>query len=376
MLSTSAAFDRAVREGGTISYQAQVQRVSVTTGEIIDSTGDLDVIGSPSINVDVAAAARRSLSSIVIADPDGSLAPVTASHKLAPFGTELVVAAGFVLPGGSVERVPLGVFRLTDSEAAGDGAVVLSGIDRSLVIAENRFEEPYVVAAGTNVVTAITDLAASRYPGLVVSADSSSATVPLSVFQEGDKSGDPWQNMAQLAASAGLEAFIDAAGELRLRPVPDPTTDPPVFTYEPAADALYLSSSLRFESAGVFNVAVVSGEGTDVAAPVRARVAVTDPASPIHPDTFGTRPVFLVTPLVTTQAQADTAAAALLARKAGGAEQLSFVAAPHPAHEGGDIVTVINDDLGVEVNVVLARFSMPVMLDAPVQYSTLGRRVD
>lgn len=369
----SSAFDAAVRFGGTVSYRVDVQRVNLVTGEQTTVVADVKLANAASVHVDTSAASRRSLR-CMIADPLGDLAPVVASDPLAPYGNELVVTSGFSWPDGSFERVPVGVFRIVDSEAAGNGQVSLTCLDRSVVIAENRFEVPYAIPAGTNLVGAIQALLTSRYPGITFSVTSTARTVPLTVFQEGSHSGDPWRNAADLAAADGYEVFFDAAGVVVIRPVPDPTATAPVWTYAPGPDSLLIGSTSAMNAEGAANIAVVTGEGSGVGVPIRARVAITDPTSPLNPTTFGPRPVFLASPLITTQAQADDAAAALLQRHAGGSERLRFRAAPHPAHEGGDVVRVVNADLGLDVNVVLASFDLPVTLSAEVEYVTSARR--
>jgi hypothetical protein len=369
----SAKFDSAVRYGGTVSYRIDVQRVSLSTGVATTIVADVKLVGPASVHVDTSASSRRSLR-CTLADPDGSLAPIAATDPLAPFGNELVVRTGFSWPDGSFERVDVGTLRIVDAEADGDGAVRVSCLDRSVVIAENRFTVPYVIPAGTNVVAAIQSLLLSRYPGLTISSTASVRTVPLTVYQEGSHSGDPWRNARDLAAADGLEVFFDAAGVAVIRPVPNPAVDPLVWSYKPGADSIYIGSTSGLTADGAANIAVVTGEGTGVGAPIRSVAQITDPASPLYPNAFGPRPVFLASPLITTQAQCDAAAVGLLQRSAGGAERLRFTAAPHPAHEGGDVVQVVNAGLGLDRNVVLASFETPIVLSSVVDYATLGRR--
>jgi hypothetical protein len=369
----SAAFDTAVRYGGRPVLEVAVQRVNVTTGAVTIVHPDVPVIGLPSVSVDETAASRRSLT-ITVGDDDGTLAPVVAADALSPYGNELRVRAGFLLDDGTTELLPMGVFRITTSNADGRGSITLTCRDRSEVVKEARWEVPYVISGTPAVHTAVAALVLSRFPGLTVMADPSLNTVPLTVYQEGSKSGDPWANAQQLAQADGMEVFFTADGDLRIRKVVDPTLIDPVWTYQPGEGELYMASDLELDASGAKNVAIVTGEGTQVSAPVRGVAEITDTSSPLHPNNLGRRPVFLSSPLVTTQGQADSAAEALLLRSAGGSEHLRITAAPHPAHEAGDVVVATNPELGLSTTTVLAKFAMPLYLSGPVEFDTRARR--
>jgi hypothetical protein len=368
----SAAFDEAVRYGGRVAVEVAVQRVDVGSGEVLITHPSVPVVGTPVVQVDESAASRRSLT-ITIGDDDGTLAPALATDPLSPYGNELRVRSGFVL-GGVTELLPMGVFRIVRSEADGRGAIVLTCRDRSEVIKEARWEVPYVVSGTPQVHTAVANLVLSRFPGLTVLADSSVRTVPLTVYQEGSKSGDPWKNAQEMAAADGMEVFFTADGHLRIRRVVDPTEVEPVWTYQPGEGELYMGSTLALDASDARNVAIVTGEGTQVATPVRGVAEVTDPASPLHPGQLGRRPVFLSSPMVTVQGQADDAAEALLLRHAGGSEHLQVTAAPHPGHEAGDVVVATNPELGVTRTTVLSKFAMPLFLSSAVGFDTRARR--
>lgn len=366
MQARTARFDRAVIEGGAAKVKGRVIRGGLT---VID---DLPIV-SASVTVDATAAQRRTCQ-VIATDTDGTLSPTVSADPLSPYGSELVLSCGFEWPVGAPELLAQGVFRITSADPDGMGEIRLTGVDRSTVVQEARHEVPYVIPAGTNAGTAIDNLVAAKLPGVVLATSAVGTTLPLTVFEEGDKSGDPWRNVADLAAAIGHEAFFGVNGEFVRRPVPNPTTDPLVWAYAPGADALVIGSRNPLETANAKNVAIVIGEGTGVPVPVRGVAQVTDPSSPLFPASFGRRPVFLTTPLVTTQAQADAAALALLQRRAGGSERLTFSAAPHPAHDAGDVVLVTNEGLGITVAVVLVSFTLDLSLTSAVSYTTQARR--
>lgn len=376
MEGRSSRFDVAVVEGGPAFFEVDVLRAGILIASRLPFLPDARV------RIDGSAAIRRTFTGTVV-DRDGTLTPRVSGDPLSPFGSELVPRVGFRFIDGSIESLPVGVFRITSAEAAGQGRVKLEAKDRAIVIQEARFEAPYVIPGGTRLIGppfvaggrpsgAIPDLLESRYPGLSYEADTAiTMTVPLTVFEEG---GDPWKSVQDLAASAGLDVFFGARGQVVIRTVPDPSRDPAVWTYAPGDSSIKLGAGNRLTADSARNVAIVSGENSG-AAPVRAVVEVTDPTSPLYPASFGRRPIFYTSPMITTVEQAVAAAQALLIRKAGGSEQLSVEASPHPAHDAGDVVLCVDEQLaGGQAHAVISAFDLPLSLRQKVTYSTLARR--
>lgn len=379
MEGRSSRFDIAVTAGGPAFFRVDVQRAGIVLAE------NIPVLPDAMVNVDETAAIRRTFTGTIV-DRDGDLTPRVAGDALAPYGSELICRCGFRFVDGSEETVPVGVFRIETAEPVSRGQINIAAKDRAIVVQEGRFEAPWVIAAGTRIVEpgsggvgvkgAIYDIINSRYPGLTYEADTSiTTTLPLTVFEEGDRSGDPWKNCQDIAAAAGLEVFFNARGNVVIRRIPDPSRDPAVWTYGGQGEAeIKLRAANRLTSEDARNVAVVSGENSG-AAPVRATVEITDPTSPLYPPAFGRRPVFMVSSFITDAGQATAAAQGLLLRKAGGAEQLTITAAPHPAHEGGDVVRCIDDKLaGGQAFAVLSAFSLPLSLRSSITYRTRARR--
>lgn len=364
----SGFYDNAVINGGNAFATVDIRRAGVLLAT------DLLLAEGGQVTVDGTATTRRSLTAQVI-DVDGTLAPTGPTSILAPYGSEAEVKVGFRYVDGTIDQIPVGVFRLTSSVAASSGLISIEGPDRSSVVAAARFETPYVIPAGTDLATAIRNLLDSRFPGLTYDFTTTTTTVPLTVFEEGDRSGDPWLNAVDLARKGGMELFFNVRGQPTLRAVADPASAPIVWTHEPGPDSVIIDSANKLTSEDVRNVAIVSGEGTGVVSPVRSSREITDPSNPIYPGgPIGRRPVFLVSPLITTQAQADAASLALLQRQAGGGELLGFSAVGHPAHDAGDVVRVVSPKIGVDDIVVLSKFTLPLELRSAVAYQTLGRR--
>lgn len=377
MWARSSAYDAAITAGGVVVTQASVIRTNPGLQSSTVISG-LELLPGSEVSVDGAAAVRRTFRG-AIADPTGVLAPKLQVDPLAPFGNELVISVGFRYLDGTVETVPVGVFRLDEATSTDDGKISLTGRDRASVIQAAKFEQPYTIPAGTNLATAIRGIVSSRYPGtLVYQYATTTLTLPLTVFEEGTRSGDPWANAQDLAQAGGFVLSFAPDGSNVLAPIPNPTAAASVWTYAPGPDALIVGAGNVLTGKDVANVVVLAIEGTGQTQPWRSVAAVTDSTSPIYPSgAFGRRPKFIVqsTPIITTQAQIDVIAAGLLLQYAGGGEQLAYQAAPHPAHDADDVIYVQSPLLnGGGAYAVLSSFGLDVGLQKPVSYTTLGRR--
>lgn len=378
----SAAFDAAVVVGGRV-----IQDVRVTT--MVNNVATtilpgLQPLPGSQVKIDRRSNIRRTLD-LSLADPTGLLIPRKATDTLAPYGNEIAVRLGFSYIDGSTETVPVGVFRIEDINTDETGIIKITGRDRGAVIEQALFEAPYSLPVGQNLGTAIFNMLQSRFNGTLPSqfTPTSAVTPPTAiVYLEGTLTGNPWQNAIDLATAAGFELFFDAAGVCVFRPIPNPVAANTVWTYAPGLNALVLGEQDALTSKEVYNVVVVAGEGGPIGAagsavnPIRSTVAVTDPLSPIFPSgAFGRRPYCIQDPTITTQAAADATAAALLLRYAGSGEVIGFNAAPHPAHEPGDVIRLQEPTtLGLDAYLVLDSWELELGLHKDANYATTGRR--
>lgn len=382
MQSRSAAFDAAVLTGGRVVQNVYVTRM--IGGFAVPVLTALQPLPGSKVSLDRRANIRRTLD-LSLADPTGTMMPRTATDALAPYGNEVVVQVGFQYIDGTTELMAAGVFRIEDVDTDEAGNIKLKGRDRGAVIEQALFESPYALTPGQNLGTAITTMLQSRFNGtLPTNFSATAATVPptATVYLEGTLTGNPWQNAIDLATAVGYELFFDGAGVCVFRPIPSPVALSSVWTYAPGANAMVLNEQDALTSKDVYNVIVVAGEGGPIGAsgsavnPIRSVVAVTDPSSPIYPSSaFGRRPFAIQDSTITTQAQADSTAAALLLRYAGSGEAITFGAAPNPAHEPGDVVRLQEPDLlKLDVYVVLDAWDLDLGLRSESKYATTGRR--
>jgi hypothetical protein len=379
MLTRTKAFDNAVINGGSPVVRADIQQVNISSGAVSSTLKDIPLLPGAAVTLDTTAPTLRKLRASSVDPGDLSLTPTNPNAPLAPYLSELLLYSGFDYNDGSPpELLPCGVFRLEDVTPDTTGAIPLIGSDRSVVVAGAKFEVPYVIAAGTNLATAIHDIIDSRYPGLTYNLAGTGQLVPLTVYQENT---DPWASAIALAAAGGMVLYFDATGTVVLRAYPDPTSLPPVWEYLAGDENLTTAATNRLVTLApvggkaAANVAVVTASGTGIAVPLRGEAEITNPLSPIYPGAFGRRPVFLNTSSITTQGDCDAAALALLLQNAGGSEQLSWSAAPHPALEGYDVVTVdLMADLGVIPTVAIQSFTFVADLTAPQTFVSVAAR--
>lgn len=367
MLSRTAAFDSAIVNGGIVVTECDIQRGGITIATI-------DLLPGAKIKFDDTASSRETFTGQL---PNTGIAPHLATDTLAPFTIEAVVKTGMITPAQPTgEMLQLGVFRVNLVQDDTTGLITISGPDRSFVVANALNESPYTIAAGTPLDTAIEAYLQSKYPSMTLTADGGAHSQIIAstiVYQTGTASGDPWANCQALATEFGRELFIDNTGNAVLRVVPDPSTALPVWNYTPGTSNLAISGTHSMDtSKGVYNVAVVSGEGSGVAAPVTGTAEITDNNSPIFPSAtgFGRRPVFLTSAQLTTQAQCEATAQALLNKQPGVYDQIQFTAIPHPAHQAGDVVSYESQLLGLQIPLVLAAWELQIDLQAPAQYTT------
>ena len=319
-----------------------------------------------SVTVDVANAVRRRCV-VSFADPTGTLSPTGPSSILAPYGNELRLYRGVAYGDGTTELVPLGVFGITDvtvDDKSGSTVVVVDASDRSRKVTRAKLSDVYAIAAGTDTASALKALIQNRVPLLATGLFAflaTTTTTPLMTLQPGD---DPWQVAQNIATSAGLDLFFDAAGICTLRKVLDPKTAAIVGTYLEGAGATLLGLSRKVTDRETYNDVVVTGESTGLNGPIRVQVVDNDTSSPTYiSGGYGDVIRFYSSPLLTSTAQATAAGTAILNRGTGLVEQVTFDAIVNPALDVDDVVQIIR--AASQTN---ARYSLDA-LTIPLEWS-------
>lgn len=347
-----------------ITHDNRTFRLSATDGSVqIDRTADI-----------------RRRCTVKCVDPTGDITPISAESILTPFGTELRLYRGVTYTSGvlagATEVVPLGVFRLskaTVSDSVGGSVdISLEAYDLSRTVRRDKFTDVYTVAAGTLIVQAIKDIVGRTFPDLQFDMFASTVTnaVPL-VF---DADSDPWDAASSLATSIGCEIYFTATGVLKIAPPVDIDHLPaPAFTYIEGKGCTMLDLDVVFTDEPGYNGVVLTAESAGSATPpIRSVVWDSEPSSPTyHLGPYGEVPMFITNSTVTTQADADAAAAAQLNQVLGFSYQLDLTATVNPALDANDVIQVVRERSGVNAKYAVDAVTIPLMASGS---SALGLR--
>lgn len=387
MYPHSQRFADAVRYGNAAEGATPITTVDAYRGGQ-RVAANLPLVRPSTVSVDETASAWRQCE-ITVADMDRSLIPQTPQAALAPYGTDLFIRTGFRFWDGTVEQVPMGVFRILTGRPTKGGTIGLIGYDYSRVVARARFEQPKVFQRGTmrsaaisNIITERTASAGPSGYGVLDTSAASDDALPLTVFEEGERYGDPWKACMDMADGGAQQVFFSPSGPYPLailRPVPDLLLSQRVWTYAPGPGATLVKITPEQDTTTGYNVYVVTGESSELASldlvPVRASAEVTDPASPIYPGTYGRVPTFLASTFIKTTAQAQQVADANLPRKAGGSERITITGFAHPAHEAGDEVRAVDEYLGIDSDWIVSHFMIDLFMQEYSEYACRAKRI-
>jgi hypothetical protein len=307
---------------------------------------DLNVV-TGSVTLDRTASAMGQ-ATLQFAEPT-RLPTALSGGVLSPFGYEIAVRSGIVYADGTSELLPMGVYPIQRSQFNGVTLnAALTTTDRTQAVRDARFTDDYFVAGGTNYATAINTLLHDRVSWLPsLAAPTITFTAPAAglVFQCGT---DPWDALTDMAKSCGCLLYFDGLGVPTLKAEPSFASSP-VWTIAEGDDGVLVDATLTLDRAQAYNAVVATAENSSAGTLYRAIATDDDPASPTYYlGPFGKKPRFYASPLLTSTAQCQSAANALLNSASGVARSLDFVAAPNRALEPLDAVLVKRASLGLD----------------------------
>jgi hypothetical protein len=337
----------------------------LTTGGVVD----LEHTGG-SVTVDRAQAIRRTCS-VTVADP--ALIPRTPTDQLATYGARLRISRGIDYGDGTSELVPLGVFRLDSVDGdVSEGPVTLQGKDLSVIVADDKFVEPYK-ATGT-VVGAVTALIQRSIPDADVISLVTDTPIGSRVF---DIEADPWAGAQEIAAAAGAEVYPNADGVFVIAALPDLLITPPVWAIEATEGGVYISANRAMTSDNVHNGVLARGENASENIPPVSYLAVDDdPTSRTYwGGPYGRRPKFISSSAYTTVNACAQAANAELAKAKAPNASGDISSLPNPALETGDVLRVTHEDGSRELHQAAA-FTVPLSEDGDFPISTISAKED
>lgn len=363
------------------ALSAQVQTYA-GRADLLSPTGALLTslnVTDGSVELDVTATSRRSLSGAKLVDPTGLIVPRVASDLLDPrtrnqlriwraivwdtdaFDPAATPATDGTTPGG--QWVPLGTFQLGDPEITEDDnglLITISSGDISGLITDNSWTDRWPITTGTNLGTAILNLLADRAPNLKVSVAPTTFALPYRWYGL-EQDSDPWKDVQDLAAVGGWRVVINPMGEAVAGPIPDPAATPVSWRFVEGAGATAVSYRRQLLASETYNGVILNAESAAAGTSFTAFAWDTDPNSPTYYlGTYGKRPKTISLSGISTQADSDAAAAAQWRDLKGMAEGVSFDAVPNPALDGDDCVNLARTRLGIGSDYIVQTLTQPI----------------
>lgn len=277
-----------------------------------------------SVQVSWSSPVRRTLTATVLAE--------VGDPEVDDKGTELRAEYLIRLLDGTEHWIPVGTFVVTGADPTEPGKVRVTGQDRWRRIANARFPVP-VTTSG--LVTSAIEQLVEGADGRITCTDLTGSTAthgPALWERDRDKA------VLDLAKSIGAQMVFDPTGDAFIVPTPSLAGDVDWRVYGGDGGVL-IQAREGSSSENTYNAAVVIGEPPNGAAPVRSVQTVT--SGPLRwGGPFGQRPRFYRSSLITTQAQADSAAVALLSRVTGVARNVQADTFIHPGLDAGDVLEI------------------------------------
>jgi hypothetical protein len=365
LLPVSATFAAAVRSSHRIVIRGDVwYGGQMTIGDVPITGGTITIDDDADI---------RSTGTVTVADATGAWVPVVGQEatRITPWGHELQIRYGVVLPSGGTEYVSLGWFRIqtvktderwridpTGAWVSGGAELELELVDRMGTVDDSRFLTISQPGAGAKCLAEIRRLCAGLVP-IAAWPVITDPNVPPDVIYDDNR----MSAVKSLAGVAGVKVFMDRGGNLAIRQLATVTGGDITFTG--AIDGGLISIAEEYGRDGIYNAVVARGEQDTDAAPVQGIAYDTDPTSPTRWDGPMRRvPAFYASPMLTTVAQAQAAATTRLNTYLKGRQQdITVELVPNPAMDPGlTTVTVVTPRRTVTGR--LRRLTLPLAADA------------
>jgi hypothetical protein len=352
---TSPAFNVALLE----SSRTWATKIEILYSDTVVTS--LDVLISGYIGIDDVAVRRES--HFTISDQDGALTPRQATDLLTPKGTEMRISRGLYVRGenglSAYEYVPMGVFGIVEPEirSHSDGVVIeIKGFDRVDKLRALRFEDPWVVADGTPIHTAIAAIIADRMPEVAIRVTTSDFITPEVVF---DRLSSPWDAIKALAESSAYVAYFDQLGQAVVEPITEIESG---VTYTIGEKSVLMNVSRKFlDTENTYSGVIVRGQHPDYL-PISFELWDDDPTSPTYSSgPFGRRPYGVWSDLITGPEQAEAVAIDTLPRVTRMKQEVQITTRGHPGHEIYDVITVVDPRSGTDGKFTLISGTIPLV---------------
>jgi hypothetical protein len=335
VLTLSTRASTAIRD----SHEIRVYAAAITSASgVVDNLP----VTSGSVVSDASSQVRRTAT---VGIGQSALWPDDPLSILSPIGSELLVSYGIVLQSGQVEYLQLIRGPITRAQrqvpaSGNDDALTVTVADRSSKVAEARFDAPTQTISGATTVSEISRLITAVLPNVTVTDQTGSTKVAPQIEMDRERWSD---GVEKLADSIGAEVFATPEGNFVIRTEPT-VANAPVWTLEAGDGGVLVGEDAEFSRDLTYNRVVAIGQRLDGIPPVYAVASDTNPNSPTYiSGPFGIKTRFYSSPLLTTVAQCESAAASMLARVTGHHLNVSFSTVCNPALEAGDVIRLLYD---------------------------------
>jgi len=305
---------------------------------------DADAVTVPveagSVTIDRTAQSRRS-GSVTIPWSLQAGADLGIDVRDLPLGGYALVRRGLRYADGSTELILLGRLRVESvswNTLAASASLELA--DRMAQIRDEPFTAPYGAlgktphGAAVEIVTAVFGASIAYHTPFT----------PAAVLGDITWTGERTEALSALEQSYGAETYFDANGDFVFAQKPQ-DDDPVVWTVDAGELGVMVDARESLDRTGVYNGVVVKGQAQSDLPPVSALATFDDPTSPIRwGGPFGHVAMLADSTTVTTTGEAQAAAESLLRLRLKQTRSLELTAAPNPALEAGDTITVVFPD--------------------------------
>lgn len=272
-------------------------------------------------------------------DPAGNpLAPLGA------YGQRLHLRTGIGYPTGELELLDLGWYLITGWRRDEDQATVaVEALDLAQLVLDDRLTAPSSPPPGATFASEFGRLLAGILP-VSIPAGFPDRPIASTVVWERDRD----KALADLCDAWPARWYVgdDGAAHVAATYGPVSETTPPDLTLTDGAAGTVTARARGAQRGALFNRIVVDGKAPDDATPRPHAVAeITSASSPIRAaGPYGRVTRFYASDLVTSQAQADDAAASMLVRYASAGRTEPVRAVPDPSIQLGDVTRVLTQD--------------------------------
>lgn len=354
MLAVSAKWLPALTTDHGLSVKVNVLYDGAVVAEDID-------FADGSITVDRGSETRRALS-LTIADP--SEFPISATDKFSVYGQQLYVEGGITYLDGSTERVPLGLFVITNvSGNIHTGPLNISGAGLELILKRALWDNATSTATFATVASFISYHVTDTIPSATF-VDRSTRGGEAIATKTWDAQNDKWSALDEAAKAVGAELFCDANGTFVLDDIPDPddANAPVAWDVDTGENGVMVSADMTLTAEAVYNRVVVTGENAeDGAPPVVGEAKITATSDPLYyGGPFGKVSKSYSSSLITTSAMAIGTAAALLRKYRSPNRTVSLETVPNMALDAGDRIRVNYGEAHTPEIHIVNNFSIPL----------------